>query len=130
MPSNAVCEVSGRKLDQSDLHAAMRLELEEIDAFKVATICAVSTARSIATKRVHTTRCRRSKTGYRGGAPHTCQASQQEHLAADKARYQEWLEGAMVSVRLKEAPSYFQGLKLQKRDITSIEPNFGKKSRT
>ena len=56
VPSNAVCEVSGRKLEQSDLRAAMRLELEEIDAFKVATICAESTARSVATKRVHTTR--------------------------------------------------------------------------
>ena len=57
VPSNAVCEVSGRKLEQSDLRAAMRLELEEIDAFKVATICCTeSTARSIATKRVHTTR--------------------------------------------------------------------------
>ena len=56
VPSNAVCEVSGRKLEQSDLRAAMRLELEEIDAFKVATICTESTARSIATKRVHTTR--------------------------------------------------------------------------
>ena len=56
VPSNAVCEVSGRKLEQSDLRAAMRLELEEIDAFKVATVCTESTARSIATKRVHTTR--------------------------------------------------------------------------
>ena len=35
--------------------AAMRLELEEIAAFKVATICKESAARSIATKRVHTT---------------------------------------------------------------------------
>ena len=56
VPSNAVCEVSGRKLEQSDLRAAMWLELEEIVAFKVATICAESTARSIATQRVHTTR--------------------------------------------------------------------------
>ena len=56
VPSNAVCEVSGSRLEQSDLRAAMRLELEEIDAFKVATICTESTARSIATKRVHTTR--------------------------------------------------------------------------
>ena len=34
VPSNAVCEVSGRRLEQSDLRAAMRLELEEIDAFR------------------------------------------------------------------------------------------------
>ena len=52
MLSNAACEVSGRKLEQSDLRAAMRLKLKEIDAFKVATICTESTAQSLATKRV------------------------------------------------------------------------------
>ena len=56
VPANVVCEVSGVVLAQKDVVAGMKLELEELDAFGVATIIDEKKARKIATRRIHTTR--------------------------------------------------------------------------
>ena len=55
VPANVVCEVSGAVLSQKDVMAGMKLELEELDAFSVATIIDEVTARKTATRRIHTT---------------------------------------------------------------------------
>ena len=56
VPANVVCEVSGAVLSQKDVMAGMKLELEELDAFSVATIIDEVIARKTATRRIHTTR--------------------------------------------------------------------------
>ena len=50
VPANVVCEVSGAVLAQKDVVAGMKLELEELDAFSVATIIEENKARKIATR--------------------------------------------------------------------------------
>ena len=56
VPDDAVCEVSGKLLPREHLKEGMRLELAELDSFRVATLVDEAKARKLATRRVHTTR--------------------------------------------------------------------------